>query len=68
LPPSRAASKRADKISGKEPSNKEKREMERARKETEAGKWTINRLWEEYKSQRNDSRNLQMAMVDIKNI
>jgi len=60
MTPARAATKRGDKISGKEPSNKEKREMERARKEAEAGKWTIDRLWEEYKSQRNDSRNLQI--------
>jgi integrase len=52
MTPARAASLRTEKMEGKKPSNKEKRAAERAKKEAEKGKWTIERLWKEYKAQK----------------
>ena len=48
--PAKAASVRGDRIRGKEPSNQERREAERAEREAEAGRWTFNRLWEAWKA------------------
>jgi integrase len=45
----RAYSKRAQRINGKEPSNREKREAQQAEKHKKARVWTIERLWKEYK-------------------
>ena len=45
----RAANKRSRKIEGDQLSNQEVREAEEARKAKEAQRWTINRLWKEYK-------------------
>ena len=52
MTPARAAHIRSELIEGKRPSRKEERIQERARKEAEAGKWTVDRLWEEYKKNR----------------
>lgn len=49
MTPARAARIRAERIENKRQSRKEIREQERARKEADAGKWTIGRLWESYK-------------------
>jgi len=46
---SRAAGIRSERIEGKRLSRKEIRELEEARKKAEAGRWTINRLWNKYK-------------------
>lgn len=51
MTPARAATLRASRIEGGK-SNQERREEERAKAAAEAGKWTLNRLWEEYKRQR----------------
>ena len=56
----RASKIRFEKIEGKQLSNKEKRETEREQKEAEAKKWTIDRLWEEYKNQRTYSTSLKI--------
>lgn len=50
MTPARAAGIRTAKIQG-DPTNEERREAERAAKEAEAGRWTVRKLWEEYKSQ-----------------
>jgi integrase len=50
MTPARAAAIRADRIEGKRSSRKEQREAEQAAKDAEAGRWTIERLWEEYKA------------------
>jgi integrase len=47
---SRAANLRVFKIEGKEISNQKKRQAEKARKEADANKWTLERLWKKYKS------------------
>ncbi|ABK19662.1 tyrosine-type recombinase/integrase [Syntrophobacter fumaroxidans] len=53
MTPARAAGIRAERIEGKRPSRKEIKEereaQEHAVKEAEANRWTITRLWEEYK-------------------
>ena len=45
----RAAGIRSERIEGKRLSRKEIRELEEARKKAEAGRWTIDRLWNKYK-------------------
>lgn len=48
----KAAGLRAARAEGKAPSNRERREQERAAKAAEAGQWTIEKLWNEYVKQR----------------
>ena len=48
MTPARAAQVRTNRIQG-ELSNKERREAEKAAKEAEDTRWTVSRLWEEYK-------------------
>ena len=59
MTPARAAGIRTRRIQGRELSNKERREAEKAAEQAEAGRWTIDRLWREYKSQRLDSTSLR---------
>jgi integrase len=49
MTPSRAAQARANRIQGKELSNKEQREAEKAAREAEKKRWTVSRLWDKYK-------------------
>jgi integrase len=60
MTPARASRIRSEKIDGKQLSNKEKRQAERVHKEAEVKKWTIDRLWKEYKNQRIDSKSLRV--------
>ena len=48
MTPARAAQIRVQRMQG-DLSNREKREVEKAEKKAEAGKWTIGKLWEAYK-------------------
>lgn len=48
MTPARAAQVRTNRIQG-ELSNKERRAAEKAAKEAEESRWTVSRLWEEYK-------------------
>lgn len=41
-------------------SNKEKRALVLAKKEAEAAKWTVEKLWEEYKKQRSENKGLKV--------
>jgi len=59
MTPARAARLRAERMEGKDLPNKARRELEKKRKEAEANKWTIGRLWEEYKRQRPDLKGLR---------
>jgi integrase len=56
LTPARAAGIRSQRIEGKRPSRKEKRE--KALKKTQEKKWTINRLWESYEATRTPGKSL----------
>ncbi|MBW1820949.1 MAG: tyrosine-type recombinase/integrase [Deltaproteobacteria bacterium] len=48
MTPARASHVRSRLIEGKRLSRKEKKALEQARKATEADKWTVQRLWDEY--------------------
>ncbi|MDD3581829.1 MAG: tyrosine-type recombinase/integrase [Desulfobacca sp.] len=50
MTPARAAIIRAERMSGKRPTRQEDREQQKAAKKAEAERWTIDRLWEEYKA------------------
>jgi integrase len=51
MTPARASNLRGLKIEGKQPSNEEKRQADKEIKAVEANKWTIGRLYAEYKKQ-----------------
>jgi integrase len=59
MTPARAAGLRAEKIEGKQLSNKEKRAAEEAAKQADAKKWTIDRLFKEYKMGRKKGKSLK---------
>jgi integrase len=50
MTPARAAGIRADRVEGKRLSRKDIKELEEAQKREVAQKWTIERLWKEYKA------------------
>src|SRR3989304_7988543 len=50
---------RADRIEGRRESMREKREAEKATKLAESGKYTLSCLWDEYESQKTDSKALR---------
>lgn len=50
MTPARAAQIRTNRIQGKELSNREKREVEKAAREAEKKRWTVSRLWDEYRA------------------
>jgi len=52
----KASGIRADRMRGKAQSNTEKREAGKAAKLSEAGKWTLSRLWDEYESHKTDTK------------
>ena len=58
MTPARAAGMRADRIAGREPTNKERRQALEAAKMAKAGRWTIDRLWEAYSATRKQNRAL----------
>jgi integrase len=49
MTPARAAQIRALRIEGEQLSNKERRQVEKEKKEADANRWTVKRLWKEYK-------------------
>ena len=57
MTPARAAGIRAQKIDGKKETNQGKRDAELTRKAAESGKYTIDRLWQEYSLQRKKNLN-----------
>ncbi len=58
MTPAKASGLRAQRIEGKALSNDEHRALEQAKKETDAGKYTIERLWQEYKMNRRQGKSL----------
>ena len=59
MTPAKASGIRADRIQGKESSNKARREAEAAARKAETAKWTIDRLWEKYKEARALNKSLK---------
>jgi integrase len=58
MTPARANTLRMDRIKGRILSNTKKREFEQAEKIAEAGKYTIDKLWDEYKLNRTPGKSL----------
>ena len=58
MTPARAAGLKARRIDGNEETNNERRERERAEQLVDKNRWTIHRLWEEYKEQRSLNKGL----------
>lgn len=58
MTPARAAGIRAERIEGKRLSRKEIKQQEEISKEQETNRWTIHRLWTEYKTGKNPSKSL----------
>ena len=63
----RAAGIRADRSKGKELSNSARREKIKTAKLAEAGKMTLTRLWEEYKSSKPDSKSINTDRGNFEN-
>jgi integrase len=63
----KAAGIRADRSKGKELSNNARREKTKAAKLAEAGKMTLERLWEEYKSNKPDSKSINTDRGNFEN-
>lgn len=59
MTPARASAIRADRINKNELSNREQRMAEKKRKKEEEGRWSIHRLWEDYKSGRAEIKSLR---------
>jgi integrase len=52
MTPARAGRLRSQRIEGDAPTNQERRQAEAARRRAEESRWTIERIWEEYRSQK----------------
>lgn len=59
MTPARAAGLRAERIENKRPSRKQLRQQAEAQKQAQANRWTIDRLWNEYESQKPDTKSLR---------
>jgi integrase len=60
MTPARANLLRAEKMHGKTPSRQEDREQREAAKKAEAARWTVDRLWQEYSAQKQNSKGLKV--------
>ncbi len=67
MTPAKAARIRSELIEGKRLSRKEKRAREEAQKQVKANKWTVDRLWKEYKAGRKDNKALSTDSGRYKN-
>ena len=56
MTPAKASKIRALKIDGKLPTNRERQEVEKAKKQAEDNRWTLDRLWTAYKEYKGDYR------------
>lgn len=52
---------RSERIEGRQPTNSERRAAEQAAKEAEAGRWTIDRLWKEYRAANEDKTRIAVT-------
>lgn len=59
MTPARANAIRMDRVKGKDPSNNRKRQIKIEQKIKEQGRYTINRLWQEYKLNRTQGKSLK---------
>lgn len=59
MTPAKASTLRAQKIDGLKQTNNEFREAEKAKLEAERSKWTIDKIWQEYRIQRAENSSLR---------
>ena len=59
MTPAKTATKRGLRIEGKVPSPKERREAKKEENLTAANKWTIEKLWDEYKKHKEDNKSFR---------
>lgn len=52
---------RTERIEGRQPSNNERRAAEQAAKDAEAGRWTIGKLWKEYRAANEDKTRIAVT-------
>ena len=67
MTPARAAGIRAERVEGKRLSRKEIRQKKDDQKKAEAGRWTIKKLWDVYKSSRAKNKGLKTDKSRYKN-
>lgn len=60
MTPARVAVLRSERISGKRQTNKERRQEKKAQEEAEAGRWTVDKLWDQYKDGRPRNKSLRV--------
>jgi len=60
MTPARAARIRGELVEGKRPTRKEGKAQELAQQEAEKDRYTVNRLWNEYRGTRNQGRSLEI--------
>jgi integrase len=58
MTPAKAANLRSMRIEGKDQSNAEKRQLEKDRKEAKENRWTVERLWNEYKKTKSQIKSI----------
>ena len=68
MTPAQAARMRSGRIEGKRLSPKELREVQKRQRRAEANKWTIDRLWDNYRRQRGDYATLRTDKSNYKHL
>ena len=68
MTPAQAARMRSGRIEGKRLSPKELKEAQKRRRRAEANKWTIDRLWDNYRRQRGDYATLRTDKSNYKHL
>jgi integrase len=68
MTPARASELRGERMRGKDLSNKERRQAEKEAKEADAGRWTVARLWSEYRNQKGAYKTLRTDETNFKYI
>jgi len=59
MTPAKAARIRTNRVEGRDLTNAEKREVQKAAKEAEESRWTINKLWDQYCENNADNKSLK---------
>jgi len=68
MTPAKAAGIRADRMMGKQPSNRERRAEARAKKAAEKGRWTIDRLWAAYREHKGEYASKRADQANFKHL
>jgi integrase len=63
MTPAKAANLRTLRLRGSQPTNRERREAEQAKRDAESGRWTFGRLWMEYKVRNPEVKGIKIDEV-----